>query len=89
MKANAKFQKGQAVFTCRCCQRRTKGPQGVSGPDLCTECFELSGIENSVNDGCMTEEEGYEEAQIWLRECVLNKGNSARLREWFPQFWRS
>lgn len=47
-----RFQKfGRGVFTCHCCKRQTRETTGDHGQlDLCEDCFELAGIENSISD---------------------------------------
>lgn len=49
---NSKFRKGETVYACVCCGRKTRntGVQSV-GSELCSECYELAGIENAISDG--------------------------------------
>lgn len=43
---------GGATYTCRCCKRATR-PTGTGdndGVQLCVECYDLAGEENSLSD---------------------------------------
>lgn len=47
-----RFAKGSGVYTCRCCERRTRDTGGDgSSVGLCDQCYELSGYENAIEDG--------------------------------------
>lgn len=50
---NSQFQKGQSVYTCRCCTRRTRqtGNGDNENVELCEQCYELAGLHNRVQDG--------------------------------------
>ena len=47
------FTKGSGVYKCECCGRATRddGNGDSVNLKLCTQCFELGGINNAVNDG--------------------------------------
>lgn len=46
---NAFFKHGSAVFTCTVCKRATRDTgDGVN--HLCHQCYELAGLDNTVND---------------------------------------
>ncbi len=51
--ANARFAKGSAVYSCRCCKRKTRatGNNDNEHVRLCVQCYDLAGIENAVLDG--------------------------------------
>jgi hypothetical protein len=46
-----KFQRGAGVFSCRMCDRQTRGDGDAAGVRLCSECYENAGIENALMDG--------------------------------------
>lgn len=47
------FTKGSGVYACRSCERKTRddGNGDSVGTGLCTQCFELAGIQNAMQDG--------------------------------------
>lgn len=49
---NSHFVKGQGVYECRCCARRTRatGQGDNDGVQLCVECYDLAGEENALSD---------------------------------------
>lgn len=52
MRNNSHFGRGQQpTFSCAVCRRRTRQTIQPQGSDLCAECWELAGLDNSVNDG--------------------------------------
>lgn len=46
------FTKGSGLYKCRCCGRKTRddGNGDSVHVQLCTECFDLGGIENGLSD---------------------------------------
>jgi hypothetical protein len=52
---NDRFNRGQSVYTCDTCGRKTRytGAQSV-GSRLCSQCYELAGVENEISDGHRT-----------------------------------
>jgi hypothetical protein len=79
------FQKGSGCYTCSACGRKTRDTSGDAvNCGLCDECFELSGIDNSILDGISTyknEKETIEALQksltdkggkVWKLECQFN-----------------
>ena len=47
----SKFQRGSGVFTCQCCQRKTRATnRDHAQTGNCEICFELAGIENAFSD---------------------------------------
>ena len=51
--ARNRFERGWRngpVYTCAICGRRTRSA-GSGNDELCYECWELGGYDNSVNDG--------------------------------------
>lgn len=47
------FTTGSGCYTCISCKRKTRDDGNGDSVNcrLCTECFELSGIKNSIADG--------------------------------------
>lgn len=51
-KRNSNFGRQTPTYICNCCDRRTRETgNGESDCDLCYECYELAGLDNSINDG--------------------------------------
>jgi hypothetical protein len=73
-----RFAKGSGVYTCRLCTRKTRQTDpDATAAKCCTQCWEISGIENEVEDGCITAEEGA--ARIaQLNAEITAKGGKAR-----------
>jgi hypothetical protein len=53
MKRTTTFTRGSGVYPCRVCQRRTRddGQRDSVHVRLCSQCYELGGIENMFHDG--------------------------------------
>lgn len=57
---NSKFQGGfrKPTYICGCCGKRTRETgAGESSCDLCAFCYHEAGLENSLSDGNITQEE--------------------------------
>jgi len=69
-----RFQKGISTYKCGMCGKLTRETgDGESYVDLCKICYEKAGDENSVADGCLTEQEYFErwnEHSVWYKEEV-------------------
>lgn len=52
MKNSSHFARGSAVYACRCCGRNTRSTGRGDNEliQLCAECFDLGGEENSLSD---------------------------------------
>jgi hypothetical protein len=60
-RGHSHFQRGSGCFDCRSCGRRTRdtGVQSI-GAKVCTDCYELAGMDNACNDnGTSPADEGY------------------------------
>jgi hypothetical protein len=56
----SKFQRGTGCYVCRICKHRTRDTGGDgAGVQLCDLCYDISGTENAIADGC--EGDGYKE----------------------------
>lgn len=70
------FTRGSGVYRCAVCNRRTRddgnGDSVYAG--LCTQCWEMAGIENAISDGC----EGPHDRDEWeaLRLEVIERGGT-------------
>jgi hypothetical protein len=53
MKNASHFAKGTGVYQCQCCTRSTRstGRGDNENVELCAECYDLAGFENSLQDG--------------------------------------
>lgn len=47
---NSQFKAGQGVFTCRVCSRETRDVGDNGSVELCHECYEVAGAENTLSD---------------------------------------
>lgn len=48
---NARFQRGSGVFNCAVCKRATRDTGNAAvGSELCSECYDLAGMDNECND---------------------------------------
>lgn len=74
---NSQFQKGQSVFECRVCGRKTRqtGNGDNEHVGLCEDCYEMAGLHNRVQDGGVLTEA---EKQECLKRCsfVASKGGT-------------
>ena len=52
------FTKGSGCYVCNSCRRKTRddGNGDSVGCGLCTECYELAGLENTISDEGATDE---------------------------------
>lgn len=53
-----RFIRGSAVYSCRCCGRKTRqtGRGDNENVQNCAECYDLGGIENEISDNGSTPE---------------------------------
>ena len=52
MARNSNFQRGSGVYTCGCCNKKTRETgEGESNCRQCIDCYTLGGLENAHNDG--------------------------------------
>lgn len=50
MRKHNRFEQGASTFICQVCDRRTRNT-GQDVDHLCADCFEIAGIDNTINDG--------------------------------------
>lgn len=67
MKRTTTFTKGSGCYKCGCCGRKTRDDGNGDSVNvlLCTECFEIGGIENSITDGIYRDDV---QRQEWIDE---------------------
>lgn len=81
------FQRGAGMFSCEVCTRNTRGSHG-SNVRMCTECYDLSGIANEIEDETCTEHEAAERAQPLITACLEVGGSIEHLQSAFAwAFW--
>jgi len=70
----AVFTKGSGCYQCTCCKRLTRddGHGDSVHCRLCTECYELAGLENTISDEGSTPELEAEVRE--LKERIKSKG---------------
>jgi hypothetical protein len=72
---------GCESFTCRGCGAQTYGAEGVIGSEHCTECDELAGWDNYVNDSgesCIMDDDTRETVRGLLKAIEANGGNPVK-----------
>ena len=75
-----KFEDG-STYKCRDCGKITREiGLDESSVELCAKCYTMANLENSVNDGIVTEEK-YEELYSRLREAKTGKKIVAIFKE--------
>jgi len=47
---NSRFQRGTGVYSCHVCGRKTRSTGDNGQSELCPQCYELAGYENSLSD---------------------------------------
>jgi len=69
-----KFKRGSGCFSCKSCGRQTRDTGDNGELQLCSECYEMAGIENSIADGNATDEE----KALWhqLKAACISKGGT-------------
>lgn len=73
---------GCEPFECPGCGAKTHGAEGIIGAEYCTECDELAGLDNMVNDsGELIDEETRERVADLLVTIRDNGGDGARALE--------
>jgi hypothetical protein len=73
------FTRGRGVYVCRLCNRRTRDDGDSVRARLCTECFELVGIENAIWGGAVV---ASDLAAIGvLRAAIVKRGG----RDWWDE----
>jgi hypothetical protein len=77
-----RFERGKGVFSCEVCARKTRGSTG-SNVHMCSECYDVSGMENECQDGCATWADAKRRALPLLTDCVRKGGDEDRLRSAF------
>ena len=79
---NNRFLRGhRPVFTCKTCGRSTR-LAGQGNPEMCAECWELAGLENSVLDGAAIEEIA-PERDYWITKAVKMGSDAEKIRNSF------
>lgn len=77
------FQRGQSTFDCGVCKRLTRNTGDNGGVDLCPQCYELAGMENSISDGYVTLESQRPKARK-LIDAIRAKGGA--VTDWLKTF---
>ena len=81
-----RFQRGhRPVFNCATCGRSTR-LCGQGNDEMCAECWELAGIENSVLDGASIEEIAFER-DFWINKAVKMGSDPVRIRQSFSDLY--
>ena len=84
--SNNRFQRGhRPVFICATCGRSTR-LTGQGNDELCAECWELAGLENSVLDGTPFSEIASERDYL-VNQAVKRGGNLEQIRKHFSDLY--
>lgn len=77
IKRSTTFTRGSGCYACRVCKRKTRddGHGDSAGVRLCTQCYELAGIENEISDGWRDPNHATRIADI-IAELVAKGGNA-------------
>jgi len=82
------FRRGRSTFNCICCHRLTREvDQG--GTDLCQECFEICGLDNTVNDNSYDPTEYLPEAERLLAKIAKRGGDVEAVKRQNSFLWRA
>jgi hypothetical protein len=88
MSKKSRFQRGAGgVFKCQCCERSTRVVDQSSDSRCCPECWELAGIDNSVNDGHQSWDEVASECNHLLEVIVKKGGNAENVKSDCDYLW--
>lgn len=79
MRNRSHFQRGSGVFTCDACGRRARVVD-QSNDQICQQCWDLAGLDNSVNDGAMTLAEAATERDDLFATCVARGGDPEKIK---------
>ena len=76
------FQKGSGCFTCCDCKKKTRatGRGDNEHVNLCADCYDRGGDENSVSDGHMTEAEFFKIHSVHTDEFKNREAVAAKLK---------
>lgn len=74
---------GRGVFTCYCCGRSTRQTTQGGDSELCAECWELAGCENSLLDGVQTLAEIKSLRDSLVADAVSKGGSAEKIRATF------
>jgi len=87
MRKHNRFGMGRPTFKCVTCHRMTRDTgQGVD--HLCMECFEISGLDNQVNDsGKPCPPETLAECELYLAKIAKLGGNVERVKNVNEYIW--
>jgi hypothetical protein len=85
---HSKFERGKGVFSCEVCERKTRGGTG-SNVRMCSQCYDVSGMENECQDELVTWADARQRALPLLRDCERKGGNGVRLRSVFAWVYES
>ncbi len=83
------FRTGRSTFICGVCGRRTRDAGQALGAECCFECYELAGLDNTVNDGCAPLDEVAAERDALLVKAVARGGSEASIRGEFSYLFPS
>lgn len=78
---------GGGVFTCRCCDRKTRHVDQPIGSELCPECDELAGLDNMVNDDCGGLEDVIASRDAALKSIEKKGGNVEKVKRSNGYLW--
>lgn len=69
-----RFQRGLGCFECECCGRKTRDTGVQNLTPTCSDCYELAGIYNCLQDGESVTE--YADEIRWRTGNITDKGGN-------------
>ena len=84
MKKRSTFTKGSGCYTCRSCSRQTRDDGNGDSVEirLCTQCFELSSMENTCLDGGALSDSEKEYYKNCLTQVIAKGGKVSTKLPW-------
>lgn len=75
------------VYVCRVCKHRTRAVDGdEEGVQLCSPCFTLAGLENSLSDNGPSEFTAADKAEVQQLIALLIKRDGRDAADWGTTF---
>jgi len=63
---NRRFVRGSGTYKCGDCGKMTRETgEGESQCNMCRRCYMIAGLENSLSDGAITQEQFDKEVALW------------------------
>ena len=78
---NKHFQRGHGVYKCGVCGRQTRGSSDSTNSRLCSQCYDIAGLDNMFNDdGTIPSASERAELEAMLQHIVDHGGDAEAVR---------